>query len=103
MRIVMCCLAMMTLAACATVDTVATTEPESPLTCAVDADCTVKNVGNCCGEFLQCVHVAHTPDPAGVRATCLREGRSSVCGSADISGCQCVDGQCTPRNATSIQ
>ena len=34
------------------------------------------------------------PDPAGVKAACEREGRSSMCGSPDIAGCQCIDGQC---------
>jgi hypothetical protein len=66
----------------------------APTACAVDADCTVKNVGNCCGYYPQCVNVAHQPDPAGVQAACEREGRSSVCGFPEISGCRCEAGRC---------
>jgi hypothetical protein len=94
MRLLPLILATFALASCSTPDTVATTAPVSPTACSVDADCTVKNVGNCCGEYLQCVNVAHEPDPAGVKAACEREGRSSICGAPDISGCQCIDGQC---------
>lgn len=95
MRLLPLIFAALSLAACSTPDTVATTGPAAPTACAVDADCAVKNVGNCCGEYLQCVNVAHVPDPAGVKAACEREGRSSICGSPDIAGCQCVDGHCT--------
>jgi hypothetical protein len=95
MRLLSLILAALLLAACSTPDSVAISAPESPTACAVDADCAVKNVGNCCGEYLQCVNVAHMPDPAGVKAACEREGRSSICGSPDIAGCQCVDGHCT--------
>ena len=94
MRLLPLILAAVALASCSTPDTVAITAPTSPTACSVDADCTVKNVGNCCGEYLQCVNVAHTPDPAGVKAACEREGRSSICGAPDISACQCVHGQC---------
>ncbi len=94
MRLSLLILAVLSLAACSTPDTVATASPVPPTACRVDADCTVKNVGNCCGEYLQCVNVAHVPDPAGVKAACEREGRSSICGSPDIAGCRCIDGQC---------
>lgn len=63
-------------------------------TCRSDADCTVKNVGNCCGEFPACVNVDSPTDPAGVQAECARTGRMSVCGFRQIRGCQCVQGQC---------
>ena len=99
MRLSLPILAVLSLASCSTPDTVATTSPASPTACSADADCAVKNVGNCCGEYLQCVNVAHTPDPAGVKAACEREGRSSICGSPDIAGCRCVDGQCTAGTA----
>lgn len=94
MRTLLLFLSITLLFACAKAQTVTTNEPEDPRACTVDADCTVKNVGNCCGEYRQCVNVAHEPDPAGVKAACEREGRSSVCGSPEISGCQCIDGQC---------
>jgi len=102
MRILLLCFALLSIGACTTPDAVATTEAAAPLACRVDADCTVKNVGNCCGEYLQCVNVAHTPDPAGVKAVCEREGRSSICGSPEIAGCECVDGQCAATASTGI-
>lgn len=68
--------------------------------CRTDADCTVKNVGNCCGAFPACVNVASPTDPAAVAAQCRASGRMSVCGFKEISGCQCVAGQCTAKDAS---
>jgi hypothetical protein len=62
--------------------------------CRTDADCTVKDVGNCCGYSPACVNVASRTDPAGVQASCQAKGMMSVCGFAEISGCSCVKGQC---------
>lgn len=62
--------------------------------CKTDADCTVKNVGNCCGYYPACVNVNSPTDPAGVQAQCAKSGMASVCGFAEISACQCVQGQC---------
>lgn len=63
-------------------------------TCKTDADCTVKNVGNCCGYYPACVNVNSPTDPQGVQAQCAKDGMASVCGFQEISGCQCVQGQC---------
>ncbi|MDG2526345.1 hypothetical protein P6166_13370 [Stenotrophomonas sp. HITSZ_GD] len=65
------------------------------LSCRTDADCTVKNVGNCCGAAPACVNVDSPTDPAAVMAQCQASGRMSVCGSPAITGCQCVQGQCS--------
>jgi len=62
--------------------------------CETDADCTVKNVGNCCGEYPACVNVDSPTDPEGVQAACARSGMASVCGFPAISSCQCVQGTC---------
>lgn len=62
--------------------------------CRVDADCTVKNVGNCCGYYPACVNVNSPTDPAAVQAECARTGRAGVCGFPAISACQCVSGAC---------
>ena len=62
--------------------------------CKVDADCTVKNVGNCCGYYPGCVNVNAKTDPAAVQAQCAKTGTASVCGFPAISSCQCVSGQC---------
>lgn len=62
--------------------------------CKVDADCAVKDVGNCCGYFPMCVNKDAKTDPAAVRAQCEKDGMASVCGFKEISGCQCVQGTC---------
>ena len=69
-------------------------------TCRSDADCTVKNVGNCCGAFPACVNVASPTDPDGVMAQCRASGRMSVCGFPQVTGCSCVSGQCVAKPAT---
>lgn len=88
-------------AAAPTATTPSPATPAKPVTvvttCKVDADCTVKNVGNCCGAFPACVNVNSPSDPAGVMAQCQSSGMMSVCGFQEISGCQCVSGQCTAK------
>ena len=63
--------------------------------CKVDADCAVKDVGNCCGYFPACVHRDSAVDPERVRAACLKNGESSICGFADISACRCEQNVCS--------
>ena len=67
--------------------------------CRTDADCAVKNVGNCCGAMPACVNKDSPTDPAGVQAQCAKEGMVSVCGFAEMEGCRCTDNQCTPAVA----
>lgn len=62
--------------------------------CKTDADCAVKDVGNCCGYFPMCLNKDAKTDPAAVRAQCAKDGMASVCGFKEISGCQCVQGTC---------
>lgn len=62
--------------------------------CRTDADCAVKNVGNCCGYYPACVNKDSPTFPEQVRAQCEREGRMSVCGWREIAGCACVEGRC---------
>jgi hypothetical protein len=62
--------------------------------CRTDADCAVKNIGNCCGAFPACVNKDAKTDPQGVQAQCAKDGMASVCGFKEISGCTCVQGTC---------
>lgn len=62
--------------------------------CQTDADCAVKDVGNCCGHYPACVNKDSPTDPAGVRAQCAASGMASVCGFAEISACTCSAGKC---------
>ncbi len=64
--------------------------------CRTDADCEVKDVGNCCGYFPACVNSASPTFPQRVREECSREGTSSICGFEEISSCRCVDQRCRP-------
>ncbi|NYZ61648.1 hypothetical protein [Luteimonas deserti] len=69
--------------------------PLSPDTrCTRDADCTVKNVGNCCGAYPACVNTAAVVDPEAVAADCARRGIASVCGFQDVTACRCVANRC---------
>ena len=71
--------------------------------CSTDAECTVKNVGNCCGYYPACVNVDSPTFPDQVKAECQRTGTSSICGFPDIQGCQCVAGRCEPDGAGALQ
>lgn len=62
--------------------------------CKTDADCAVKDVGNCCGYFPACVNKNSPTNPAAVKAECAASGMASVCGFAEISACTCNAGQC---------
>lgn len=78
--------------------------PEPDRNCAVDADCAVKNVGNCCGYYPACVNVNAETFPTQVKQACEREGRSSICGFPDIQGCRCVQQRCeaAPTRANEV-
>ena len=66
--------------------------------CARDADCAVKDIGNCCGAYPACVNRDSPTDPAAVRAQCAKQGRMSACGFQPIDACSCRQGQCAPRD-----
>jgi hypothetical protein len=63
-------------------------------TCRTDADCVVKDVGNCCGYYPACVNATSPTDPKGVQAECAKKGLASVCGFREISSCTCSQGHC---------
>lgn len=65
--------------------------------CKADADCAVKDVGNCCGYYPACVNRDSPTFPAQVKAQCEAEGRMSICGFKEIAGCTCVEGRCTDQ------
>ncbi len=78
--------------------------PFTPLdaSCAVDSDCEVKDVGNCCGRMPACVNRAAKPfDAAAMQRECERTGTSSICGFQELSGCLCQAGRCVgvPSNS----
>lgn len=71
--------------------------------CRVDADCAVKDVGNCCGYYPACVNVDSPTFPEQVQARCAESGMMGVCGFAEISSCQCVESRCEPAGGAGAQ
>ena len=65
--------------------------------CRSDADCAVKDIGNCCGAFPTCVNRDSPTFPERVRAECAKKHMAGVCGFAVIQGCSCVEGRCSNR------
>ena len=63
--------------------------------CHADADCAVKNVGNCCGAYPTCVNRDSPTFPDRVRAECGKNHMAGVCGYPVVEGCRCVDGRCS--------
>ncbi|WP_407060848.1 hypothetical protein [Agrilutibacter terrestris] len=72
---------------------------EVDFSCKRDADCAVKNVGNCCGYYPACVNRDSPTDPQGVQAQCAKKGMMSVCGFQEISSCSCQAGRCEGHSA----
>lgn len=76
-------------------------EPAVDYRCTTDADCEVKNVGNCCGYYPACVNHESPTFPDRVKAECTKKGMMGVCGFPDLAGCSCVEGRCAdvPKGA----
>lgn len=78
-------------------DAVGATEVDTG--CRTDADCAVKDVGNCCGAYPACVNANSPTFPDRVKRECEARGLSSICGYREIATCACVAGQCTAADA----
>jgi hypothetical protein len=74
-----------------------TSADEIDYTCKADADCAVKDVGNCCGRYPACVNRDSPTFPDRVKAECAKKGEMGICGFREISGCACVEGRCASR------
>ena len=103
-------LLLMLLAACSSSSSTGTAQPPPPGTdkpalgqidtrCRSNADCAVKNVGNCCGAMPACVNRDSPTDPQAVQAQCQAKGMMGLCGFREISACQCDNGQCVEAPA----
>lgn len=68
--------------------------------CTTDADCEVKNVGNCCGYYPACVNRESPTFPDRVKAECAKKAMMGVCGFPEIKGCSCVEGRCAAADET---
>ena len=67
---------------------------EVDYSCTTDADCTIKDIGNCCGYYPACVNVDSPTFPEQVKARCQETGTSGVCGFPSLVGCRCTQGRC---------
>jgi len=79
-------------------NTSGSTEPapgKVDFSCRTDADCAIKNVGNCCGYYPACVNIDSPTFPEQVLAECARNETMAICGFPEIAGCQCVEGRCS--------
>ncbi len=86
------------------------TEPETPkndatttlnqyyssidYSCKASADCEIKDITNCCGNYPQCVNKNAKTDPELVRILCAKEGAASICGFPSIISCECLNSRC---------
>ena len=106
--LLMCALGACAAPAPATGDTASTAPPKSTpypprvvpkavavdFSCKTNADCAVKDVGNCCGAMPACVNKDSPTDPAAVQARCQAKGMAGICGFREIPACQCSNGKC---------
>lgn len=71
--------------------------PELPvlnLRCQTDADCAVKNIGNCCGFMPACVNKTSPTAPDLVLARCAASSEEPICDHPMIYACLCEQGIC---------
>ncbi len=74
---------------------VANSKPgEVDFSCKTSSDCKIKDVGNCCGSYPACVNKDSRTFPAEVKAQCIKEGMSGICGFPSISSCTCTNNKC---------
>ena len=62
--------------------------------CSQASDCTIKDVGNCCGAFPKCVNKDAMVNRDLVRDACKKEKRMGVCGFPSLVSCKCVEKKC---------
>jgi hypothetical protein len=74
---------------------------EIDYSCTTDADCAVKDIGNCCGYYPACVNANSPTFPEQVKAECAKNDMQSICGFREIEGCVCLEGRCEAGPATS--
>lgn len=67
--------------------------------CDSDADCSVKDVGNCCGYYPACVNRNSPTFAQRVQAECAKKNMAGVCGFPDITGCRCVAHRCAENTS----
>ena len=70
--------------------------------CSVDSDCTIKNVGSCCGARPACVNKHSPTDPAAVRIACAKAGVRGSCAVGSFKHCGCQQGRCAPTDRAPV-
>jgi hypothetical protein len=82
--------------------TAATVVPEVDRSCTVASDCTVKNIGNCCGYYPGCVNKGSPTFPELVAQQCAEQDMAGICGFPEIRACACIEGRCEPSDAETM-
>ncbi len=65
--------------------------------CKTDSDCEIKDIGNCCGHYLQCINMNSKTDTLLVSSLCEQENAVSICSVQEISSCTCKNRRCEPK------
>jgi len=69
--------------------------PTLDMSCEVNQDCAIKDIGSCCGANPRCVNANSPTFAEQVKANCAKQSRVGTCGFPAVSGCRCVQGTCT--------
>lgn len=67
--------------------------------CHSASDCSVKDVGNCCGAYPACMNRNSPTFPNRVKAECGQKHMAGTCGFPVINGCACIEGRCSDVTA----
>lgn len=62
--------------------------------CRSDADCTIKDIRNCCGYYPKCVNSNAVPNQELVIDLCEISESMPICGFQTINNCVCIDNTC---------
>lgn len=62
--------------------------------CNTNRECVVKDVRNCCGDYLKCVNRDFNPNRELVQEFCRISDSMPLCGFQTINSCECIDNVC---------
>ncbi|MET0285188.1 MAG: hypothetical protein ABW352_11990 [Polyangiales bacterium] len=68
--------------------------PPGQFSCKTNNECTIRNVGSCCGYFPRCANANAIFTPPS-----CSDGVAGVCGFPNIDSCRCELGQCVGLQA----
>ena len=75
-------------------DNITDSMPKVNYNCSTSSDCIEKNVGNCCGAYMECVNKDFEQDKEALSNWCQQNEIFGICGWTVIDFCVCEDGRC---------